>query len=374
MRVNTIIKAGEENFFEEINSFFVKLLEEGIIDYLLVPQRISQGRTLTQTLIKNEENLEGINPFSLVMPANSATIVSQLSNSKSGEKIGVVMKPCEVRALVELVKLGQARLENLFIIETDCGGTYEVEDYARLMDEEDGDTESKEMELLLKTYSGETDFMDDDESMVLRSSCQICNAFFPQIGDMTLNLIGMEGNILINMDSELAEKLGMEKEEEPPYSHQDAVEELRNSRDYKRESCFDEFRDKMESINDFADALATCTRCHACQSACPVCYCRVCFFKTETFAPESERFLRWAEKEGALRMPPEILLFHLTRMNHMAASCIGCGMCESSCPRGLPLSTMFQAVGEEVQKKLEYVPGRSVDEPIPISTFKEGEL
>jgi formate dehydrogenase subunit beta len=72
-------------------------------------------------------------------------------------------------------------------------------------------------------------------------------------------------------------------------------------------------------------------------------------------------------------MPTEILLYHLTRLNHVSASCIGCGMCESSCPRGIPLSTIFQAVAEEVQKKLEYVPGRSVEDAIPLATFEKEE-
>jgi formate dehydrogenase subunit beta len=70
-------------------------------------------------------------------------------------------------------------------------------------------------------------------------------------------------------------------------------------------------------------------------------------------------------------MPTEILLYHLTRLNHVAASCVGCGMCESACPRELPLTTIFQAVGEGVQQALNYVPGRSLEEEIPLASFRE---
>lgn len=129
----------------------------------------------------------------------------------------------------------------------------------------------------------------------------------------------------------------------------------------------------METVNDFADVLATCTRCYACQSACPICYCRICFFRTETFEPESERYFRWAEKEDALRMPTEILLYHLTRMNHISASCVGCGMCESACSRHLPLTTIFTTVAHDVQEDLQYQPGMSLEDEIPISAFKEPE-
>ena len=239
--------------------------------------------------------------------------------------------------------------------------------------EEEDEREQKEMELLSEIYSGTTDYQEEDAPIKLRSACQICDAFVPNTGDITLNLLGMDGDVLVGLDSGLAEKLGLETVEEPD-SRKDVLEELINYRKYKREDAFDEFKEKLESINDLADSLSTCTRCYACQTACPVCYCRVCFFRTETFNPESDRLLRWADKEGALRMPPEILLYHLTRLDHISASCIGCGMCESACPRGIPLSTLFQTVGNEVQKSLEYVPGRSIDEELPVATFKEKEI
>ncbi len=72
-------------------------------------------------------------------------------------------------------------------------------------------------------------------------------------------------------------------------------------------------------------------------------------------------------------MPTEILLYHLTRLNHMGASCIDCGMCESGFPRGISLTTLFEAVGDGVKKALNYVPGKSLEDEIPTVTFKEKE-
>jgi formate dehydrogenase subunit beta len=73
-------------------------------------------------------------------------------------------------------------------------------------------------------------------------------------------------------------------------------------------------------------------------------------------------------------MPTDTLIFQLTRLNHMATSCVGCGMCESACPNDLPVATIFRAVGEKVQALFDYVPGRSLEEELPVATFREDEL
>jgi formate dehydrogenase subunit beta len=73
-------------------------------------------------------------------------------------------------------------------------------------------------------------------------------------------------------------------------------------------------------------------------------------------------------------MPSDTLLFQLTRMNHMVSSCVGCGMCESACPSDLSLTLMFRAVGEKVQALFDYLPGGSLEEELPVATFKEDEF
>lgn len=372
MKVEAVPKAEEGNILEASRNFLGKLLREGVVDYLLVPMEISHGRTVVQTLVKEPAHLDKANPFSPVMPVSSAAIVSQLTIDKPGERLGAVLKPCEIRALIELVKLGQASLENLVIIGVDCLGTYEVEDYARLIDEMKGTAEEKGMQVLadMRQHIAEPDTK--PLPVPLRSACKMCNSFTPVLADITLGLFGVENGISVNLESELVEKLGVEVKETP--GRQKSITQLVDSRTQTREQVFTEFREKTKTIVGFADCLDTCIRCYACSAACPICYCRVCFFRTDTFEPESGRYYRWVDQEGALRMPTEILLYHLTRLNHVALSCCGCGVCESACPRGLPLTTIFQAVGDGLQKALNYVPGRSLEEEIPLATFKETEV
>ncbi|MEW5724325.1 MAG: Coenzyme F420 hydrogenase/dehydrogenase, beta subunit C-terminal domain [Thermodesulfobacteriota bacterium] len=362
MKVVTVLKT-ERGLLEEARAFLGRLLEEGVVDYLLAPQEISRGRTLVQTLVKDPVHLQGANPFAPVMPENSATIVSRLTADRPGKKLGVVLKPCEIRGLIELVKLGQADLENLFLIGVDCLGTYEVEDYAGLMDEREGAPEEKAFRVLseMRRNAG--------QPVPLRPACRMCTSLTPPLADITLSLLGAEEGFIICLEKDLAGRFGLPETDDS--SRRAALAERAKQGLAVREETWAGFREKTKSIGDFADYLATCTRCYACSSACPICFCRVCFFRTETFEPEAERYFRWVEKEGALRMPTEILLYHLTRLNHVAASCVGCGMCESACPRDLPLTTIFTAIGHEVQKALEYEAGRSLDEEIPLSTLRE---
>jgi formate dehydrogenase subunit beta len=107
---------------------------------------------------------------------------------------------------------------------------------------------------------------------------------------------------------------------------------------------------------------------------CPICYCKTCFFKTNVFDHEPMQFVAWAERKGATRMPADTVLFHLTRMNHMSTSCIGCGLCTSACPVDINVGAAFRTVAARTQAIFNYTAGRSVDDPIPVKNFEVNEL
>jgi formate dehydrogenase subunit beta len=58
----------------------------------------------------------------------------------------------------------------------------------------------------------------------------------------------------------------------------------------------------------------------------------------------------------------------------MISSCVGCGQCESACSNDIPVAKIFTVLGDKIQDIFEYVPGRSLDEELPLATFKEDEL
>ncbi|MCL6636166.1 MAG: 4Fe-4S dicluster domain-containing protein [Peptococcaceae bacterium] len=133
--------------------------------------------------------------------------------------------------------------------------------------------------------------------------------------------------------------------------------------------------EKLEiAISRLLDELAPCLGCHNCREVCPICVCRECVFDSNLFEHEPSRYLHWAAARGALELPTDTLLYHLTRMHHMGVSCVGCGQCESGCPSKIPLTLLFRTIGQQLQQLFDYVPGASVDEPPPLTTYKEHEL
>jgi formate dehydrogenase subunit beta len=152
------------------------------------------------------------------------------------------------------------------------------------------------------------------------------------------------------------------------------VEKLVAARTATRDGVFAGYRERVQSMEALLEEFGRCIRCHNCMINCPICYCRECIFRTPTFEHDSELFYQWAERKGSVRMLPDTLLFHLTRLNHMVTSCVGCGMCTEACPAGIEVGTVFRAVGEKVQALFEYHPGRSLEEAAPVQEFREDEL
>ncbi len=368
MESNAILPVGKEGLPEAIKKFLRDLLEKKLVDALFAPLELPGKANVLPTIITNLEMLETVNPLAPVMPVNSARMVSRLTGiSSSPNKLAVVMRPCELRALVELVKLKQASLDNLLLIGIDCPGTYSVSHYSKL---------AKENGPLLRNLL--LNFTEGKEDPLQRKTCQICEHPFPLKADIVIGLVGVNIDSAIVLESQtepgkkIIEALGLK--EGTADGRKAAIDKLVARRNERKEKLFKQIQDEVQGLEKLRSTLATCVNCHNCRTACPLCYCRECFFDSPLFDFEAGKYLKWAERKGAQVMPTDILLYHLTRLNHMAISCVGCGMCTEACPNEIPVSDIFRLVGCELQKSFDYLPGKSLDEELPLTTFKEDEL
>jgi len=367
---NAMLEVKDGRLVESINTFLRSLLERNLLDALLLPLRLPSKNMVTSALVSNSEMLKDANPLAPVMPVSTARVVSSMTKvAPSKRKVGVILRPCELRALIELVKLKQASLENLVLIGIDCFGTYSVTGYGEFCQESSAPTEE-----FLKRVKSNAD-------PHLREACQVCEYPAPLNTDLVIGLIGMdlEKNILIQATSPEGERIleAMELSKSPEEERKKrevAISELIALRTERRDKLFSESQSEVTGLENLLSIFAPCINCHNCRIACPLCYCKECFFDSPTFEWEAEKYLGWADKRGALRMPTDGLLFHLTRLNHMVMSCVGCGLCQEACPNNIPIFRIFRMVGEQVQRTFDYVPGRSLEEELPWSVFKEDEL
>ena len=368
MEKNTILPVSNGDVLETIRNFLSSLLQKKLVDALLVPLELPTGDNVVPTIVSNPDRLQAANPLAPVMPVNSARLVSLMTAvSPSPNKVGVVLRPCESRALIELVKLKQASLENLLLIGVDCLGTYSISDYGKFVQE----TTSPVKDFL-------NNFKEGKEDPLLRKACQVCEYPIPMNADLTIGLVGVDFNsgILLKANTpeggKIIEELGLE--EGTAEGREAAVSKLISQRVEQRDKLFEQTQSEVHGLEKLMATFAPCVNCHNCKTACPLCYCKECFFDSPVFEFEAEKYLGWTQRRGALRMPTDTLLFHLTRLNHMVISCVGCGLCTEACPNNIPVSDIFRSVGYQVQRIFDYVPGRNLEEELPLATFKEAEL
>lgn len=357
---------GELN--KELSGFFKGMLENGAVDAVLVPMAQAK-KGVRLTLVTSAVHTAQVDPFAPVAPVSGAKIASSLTARPSGRKVAMVLRPCEIRAVIELVKLKQVNLEDVLLIGMDCFGRYENTDFAKFQDQ-GGTTEI----FLENGQAGKTAMPDFD----VIGACKICEFPTAENVDMRLCAIGSgSGSVFIEAvtpkGEEALEKSGLKPGEAPP-GRDEAVRKLIAARSEARDRKFSEYRAETGSFEALGDKLAACVNCYNCRVACPVCYCKECVFITDTFRHTGEQFMMWADQTGMLKMPNDTMFYHLTRMTHMSLFCVGCGQCTSACPNGIDLMPIFRTCADKTQARFNYQAGRSLDEEQPMAGFKPDEL
>jgi len=344
------------------------LLDRGTVRGVMVGAGLGSGEPVHPALVSKSRYLDGAVVFSPHMLINSAAQLARLTNDDSALQVGAVLKPCEHRAFVELVKFSQADRSYAVTITTDCLGTVDTDQPEAVVASDDGPVLAPPVEKL-------------------RPACAICTDM-DVTGDLHLGFIGTDEGLMVGVNDDQAESdervaqlceaiesIGARPATDDELTaRNEALNVVRAERQEARDARVAEIYEEFDDLSKLAKRFASCRQCFNCREACPICYCRECLFEGPVFEPESVRYVRMADKRGVLPLPVDVLLFHITRMNHMVLSCVGCGQCTAACPNDLPVAELFSAFGERARAIFDYHPGLSYDDPPPLSTFREDEL
>jgi formate dehydrogenase (coenzyme F420) beta subunit len=373
MATTVKIEVKDNDIVDSLQIFLKLLLRQPQIDAMLVPQHLPMKNMVMPTLVTDPEALEGADPLAPSFPLNAAKLVSRLTRKSSGAKIAAVLRPCEIRAFVELVKLKQAGRENLILIGFDCFGAYKNSDYLKVVKRDGDKTTRKFYERAL--------FPNDlsSEEIQVSTACKACEHPIPEGVDIMIGLLGapLKEFLWIKADTTEGENilgsLNLTSADEPS-GRKSAVESLLAERLSYRDRMFEENHEATKNIENLTTYLAGCVNCYNCRVACPVCYCRECVFVTDVFDHEPSQYVRWAKRKKLIKMPTDTVFFHITRLAHMSTACVGCGQCSNACPNDIPVMELFRTVAQKTQQAFDYEAGRSLDEPPPLSIFKEDEF
>ncbi|MFP4474979.1 MAG: 4Fe-4S dicluster domain-containing protein [Desulfatibacillaceae bacterium] len=326
------------------------LMDQGVVEAALCQAETANGGLPVPVLFSDPEELSRAAPLSRVFPVNAARMVSRLTARPGQGRIAAVLRPCEVRAHLELVKLNQSSGEDVLCVSFDCRGAVE------------------------NGAAGTPESVGTD----MAQACTACTRPVGDMADLCVATLGVEGGgMLISANTEAGQRametLGLAGATEPP-GRKRAVDEVLAEKREARDAMLAKTADAAGSLEKLADWLSRCVACGNCRVACPVCYCRECVFQTSALSHEPVQYLKWARRRGSLRMPADTLFYHLTRMAHMSLSCVGCGQCANMCPNGVGVFELMALAADTAQQAFSYEPGMDLSTGPPLGEWKESEF
>ena len=353
----------EDDLQKTILKFFTEAVEKSLFDTALLPLKVPSCDSFAWIMIKDKSILKDAQPLAPIMPVNAAKALKRYTRKGKGKfKVAALMRPCEIRATIELTKLNQINLGEVTLFSYDCVGALPMQDY--IADPADGD---EKFSTLIKNRN----YNSDD----LKPVCKICDKFSVSAGDLHFAISGSD--LYLISSSGKGEKILSDlelKADADLTKWQKEIASNKEARTKNRKETFEVVKGMVEGFANLAETFANCIGCHNCGSSCPICYCRQCYFDTSVAKPNSDVIMLRAEERGAVSLPLDRIMFHTGRMAHMSLSCVSCGLCSDACPVNIPVAQIFSYVASRTQKTFEYEAGASLGDALPMKEYKLDEL
>ncbi len=304
---------------KELQNEIQNALDEKNIKYVIAYKKGTYGFQTTPFFVSRKEDVSHVifSPFCL----NNLTMY--IINEYGKEKIGIVVKGCDSRSLIQMINEKRILRDQLFIIGIPCSGVIDPKKLSKRISEplENVDVVEKDDNFVF-TINGKKHEIPKKE--IVFDKCLHCEYPTPLIYD-----------VLVGTKIKPSGKEGY-----------DGV------KDFEKKS-------QTERWEFWEKEFDRCIRCYACRNVCPICYCEECI--AEQLNPQ------WLRRSVNLS---ENAVWHIIRAFHLAGRCTGCGECERACPMDIPLMLLNKKVEKDVKELFEYTAGKEVDSKPVLALFK----
>ncbi|MBN2185247.1 MAG: hypothetical protein JW746_07960 [Candidatus Krumholzibacteriota bacterium] len=349
-----------------LHDFLKIAVDKGAVDSVLAPVKVPAENSYAWILMNDPAVIESASPVAPVMPVQGAKALKSLTRKGKGEsRILAVMRPCEIRAGIELMKLNQVHFDNIVLVSYDCPGAVPFQDYVK----DPGFSEESFGKMIASGRPGEEN---------IKPACGICTEFSIVDSDIHFGYFGVdEGSAFVipvsEQGAELLDAIGLDRDAKIA-DWESEISSIRDKRTKKRTETLSAAGERIKGLDGLINAFRKCIGCHNCMSVCPICYCRQCYFDSEVSKKDPDFIFEIAEKRGAMAFPRDKVMFHAGRMTHMSLSCVSCGFCTDACPTGIPVAEIFSYMADITQPTFEYIAGKNNGEPLPLRKFEKKEL
>lgn len=303
-----------------------KIWEHTNMNMMLLPANGTANTIPKPKIIKKPDRLKDFNPFKPVMSSNLAKLIPGFVSEHIEGKIGAILRPCEMRTLVEMEKLDGFSLDKLITISFDCLGTLPTDEYLWRAGRTGNRNQLSQESLQFARQGGILTYRN-------RSACQICSAPQAEQADINFNVLGLPIRHYLLVSSPKVHKAQqfdidhiVDDEADPNQvaQHIKLTTKLLERNQQTFERLVKGLKDILpEDIECLLLQFEECGSCQSCMEICPIC---------DIFRPTKDQ----AGK------------FDRNQIIRWITACSGCGICEPLCPKHLPLNTIFQYIRSEL--------------------------